>query len=65
MDDNDLGHGPIGAWQQINLCDAADEFLNQLVVSMQTQGLQDTLTVNAVDIGIHWQDILLKSLVPG
>ena len=55
MDNNDLGHGPIIAWEQINLCDAADKFLNQLVVSMQTQGLQAMLwTLGFIDRTFSW-----------
>lgn len=64
MDDNDLERGPTMIRQSINLRNIDNKFMATFIKGIDQHGLHNTVIQNALDIGVHKDDIVLDSLKP-
>ena len=64
MDENDLGRGPMMKRREVNLRDIDEDFMDEFIAGVDRHGLQNTLLANAMDVGVHKEDVDLDSLLP-
>ena len=64
MGENNLGCGPMMKCREVNLHDIDKDFMDEFIAGVDHHGLQNTLLANAMDVGVHKQDVNLDSLLP-